>query len=171
MDWALRCEIIDIMCVSEDVVISPFTDCLRLMVGIWGSTCCWFWSPFFHKDPAILHHQQGPIAVVFLVVWASTFTLTVGKPTGCAQNNQLGLVLLSSVLIQNVAKRQQDQIYFRKNKSQSFHCVTFSPLGQIDSQSAYVFSLLSPADLNTLHSHLPSSHLEGEICKLQHATV
>lgn len=33
------------------------------------------------------------------------------------------------------------------------------------------FSFLAPADLSTLHSHLPSSHLEGEICKLQHVTA
>lgn len=33
------------------------------------------------------------------------------------------------------------------------------------------FPSLSPADVSTLHSHLPSAHLEGEICKLQHATA
>ena len=46
LDWALSCEVIDIICVSEDLVISPFTDCLRLMVGIWEAPAASF-GPHF----------------------------------------------------------------------------------------------------------------------------
>ena len=40
LDWALSYEIIDIICFSKDVVISPSADCLRLMVGFGGSSRC-----------------------------------------------------------------------------------------------------------------------------------
>lgn len=132
------------------------------MACVWRSSCCYCCFIFSAKILLHLHHQQ-----CFQSLGIYISTLTVGKPTGACTEWPAGV----SHAVFSAApecRRGLTGARFILGKIKVLFTVSFFlQLAKLIATVHMYFPSLSPADLSTLHSHLPSSHLEGEICKLQ----
>lgn len=132
---------------------------------MWRSSCCYFSFTFSAKILLHMHHQQS-----FQSLGIYISTLTVGKPARPCTEWPAGVShAVFSAAPECSRGLTGARFILGKIKVHLFTVSFFLQLAKLIANVDMYFPSLSPADLSTLHSHLSSSHLEGEICKLQHA--
>ena len=124
-----------------NIVISPLAGLSKTDGRNLGKLLLLALVPLFCQDPV----ARAPPAGAFSGVAAGGLGICIHSPLGSqqahTQDDQLRLAVLSA---ERSRMWWRSQSYFGGERSQSFHCVTFSSVGQIDRQRTYVFFFLIP---------------------------